>query len=91
MEELIKLVMIVVIKFLCICNFLNLIFDMFLLFVELFFDVLFCIVNINNVLEIKDIDNESKIEIVGFCVRFKSIDIFIKKVLKEEYVDELVL
>lgn len=86
--ELIKLAMIAAIKFLSIWKFSNQIPDMLLPFVEPFFDVLFRIVNINNVLETKDTDNESKIEIAGLCARFKSTDIFIKKVLKEEHVDE---
>lgn len=87
-KELIKLVMIAAIKFLCICNFSSPIPDMLLPFVEPFFDVIFTIVDINNVLETKDTDNGSQIEIAGLCARFKSTNIFIKKVLKEEHVDE---
>lgn len=87
-KELIKLAMIASTKFLFISTCPDKIHDMVLPLVEPFYDVLFSIIDISKVLETKDGDDARKLEIAGLRARLTSTDIFIKRVLQEEHVDE---
>lgn len=87
-KELTKLAMIASTKFLFVSTCPDTINDKVLPYVEPFFDFLFSVIDISKVLETKDEDDALELEIAGLQARLKSTDIFIKKVLQEEHVDE---